>query len=218
MIKQILNKIQTELHAPKGQFNKFGNYKYRSCEDILEALKPLLKETGAILTVSDEVVQVGDRYYIKATATLSNEESHIFATAFAREPESRKGMDDAQVSGATSSYARKYSLNGLFCIDDTRDTDTMDRPEEKINKAVETASKIAQVNPMAFDVLKTSNPSIQTPEEIEEIRQETIGLIKREFGSKEKFDVWCMKKGIKKPVNDMTQSELKTLLDLAKGI
>ena len=194
MIKQILNKIQTELHAPKGQFNKFGNYKYRSCEDILEGIKPLLKETGAILTISDEVVQVGDRYYIKATATLSDEESHVFATAFAREPESRKGMDDAQVSGATSSYARKYALNGLFCIDDAKDADTMDRPEEKKKEL--------------------PKPSEPTEEEIDEMKGELINLIKATFNSKEKFDLWCEKKGIKKPLKEMTYAELQTLHQL----
>lgn len=116
--------IQKELKAPKGQLNKFGNYHYRSCEDIVEAVKPLLN--GLTLTISDEVVNIGTRYYVKATATLSDGESNISVSAFAREAEEKKGMDSAQVTGACSSYARKYALNGLFSIDDTKDADTQD--------------------------------------------------------------------------------------------
>lgn len=123
-----LNTIQKELKAPKGQTNSFGNYKYRSCEDILEAVKPLLGD--AVLTIQDEIVLIGDRYYVKATATLTENEKSISASAFARESLDKKGMDSAQITGATSSYARKYALNGLFCIDDTKDADTKDNNEE----------------------------------------------------------------------------------------
>tara|TARA_Y100000310_G_scaffold188511_2_gene188466 strand:- start:1599 stop:2243 length:645 start_codon:yes stop_codon:yes gene_type:complete len=124
-----LSKIQQMLKAPKGQLNKFGNYKYRSCEDILSAVKPLLN--GASLVISDEVVLIGDRYYIKATATLSDGKDTIQATAYAREPESRKGMDDSQLSGSASSYARKYALAGLLAIDSGEpDADTMPPPPE----------------------------------------------------------------------------------------
>lgn len=123
MITETLSAIQTELSAPKGQFNKFGGYAYRSCEDILEALKPLLKKHKACVTISDDIVMVGDRVYVKATATLTAEEESITATAFAREAEDKKGMDSAQVTGSTSSYARKYALNGLFAIDDNKDPD-----------------------------------------------------------------------------------------------
>jgi hypothetical protein len=115
--------IQTELNAPKNLENKFGNYRYRSAEGILEALKPLLKTADAILTISDEIVEVGGRVYVKATATFTTDGESIATTAFAREAESKKGMDEAQVTGACSSYARKYALNGLFCIDDTKDAD-----------------------------------------------------------------------------------------------
>ena len=120
--------IQTELKAPKGQENKFGGYRYRSCEDILEAVKPLLKAHGAVVQLSDALELVGERYYIKATATLVDIDTGetVSVTAWAREAESRKGMDEAQVTGSASSYARKYSLNGLLAIDDTRDADTMD--------------------------------------------------------------------------------------------
>ena len=118
--------IQRDLKAPKGQKNTFGGYRYRSCEDILEAVKPLLARENLILNISDEIVQIGDRYYIKATATISDSKTinYITATAYAREADSKKGMDPSQVTGATSSYARKYALNGLFCIDDTKDADT----------------------------------------------------------------------------------------------
>lgn len=114
--------IQQSLNAPKGQYNKFGGYSYRSAEDILEAVKPLLQ--NVTLMVSDEIVLIGDRYYVKATATLSDGEDSISATAFAREEKEQKGMTAGQLTGATSSYARKYALNGLFCIDDAKDLDT----------------------------------------------------------------------------------------------
>lgn len=118
-----LNLIQSKLNAPKTLENKFGGYRYRSAESILEALKPHLEEQKAILTLSDEMVEVGGRVYVKATATFSADGESIATTAFAREADSRKGMDDSQVTGSTSSYARKYALNGLFCIDDTKDAD-----------------------------------------------------------------------------------------------
>lgn len=116
--------IQQKLKAPKGQTNKFGGYRYRSCEDILESVKPILSEVKCSLTLSDEMIQVGDRIYVKATATLMNEKGKVqVVTAYAREEESKKGMDGSQITGASSSYARKYALNGLFCIDDTKDSD-----------------------------------------------------------------------------------------------
>jgi len=120
--------IQSELKAPKGQKNNFGNYKYRSCEDILEALKPLLKKHECFLTIEDEIVQVADRIYVKATASINKvldvtKAKTVKVSAYAREPLNKKGMDEAQVTGATSSYARKYALNGLFAIDDTKDSD-----------------------------------------------------------------------------------------------
>jgi hypothetical protein len=125
-----LARIQQELKAPKGQYNKFGKYNYRSCEDILEGLKKVLGE--CTLTISDEIVQIGDRIYVKATATLKTSEGEtVTGVAYAREPLIKKGMDESQVTGATSSYARKYALNGLFCIDDTKDADTMDNSQPK---------------------------------------------------------------------------------------
>ena len=118
-----LSKIQATLVANKGQFNKFGNYNYRSCEDIMQSLKPHLLESGCTVTVSDEIVAVGHRIYVKATATFSDGENSISVSAFAREAENKKGMDDSQLTGATSSYARKYAMGGLFAIDDNKDAD-----------------------------------------------------------------------------------------------
>lgn len=159
-----LAKIQNELKAPKGQYNKFGNYKYRSCEDILEALKPILKENRLSLVISDElvvfgnnnpivyaetyydkdlkrentktIVNCGERYYIKATATIYDLDSDktLSNTAFAREEETKKGMDGSQITGTASSYARKYALNGLFNIDDTKDADTDEYQKQTTKK------------------------------------------------------------------------------------
>ncbi len=119
-----LTTIQGKLNAPKNQRNNFGGYNYRSCEDILMAVKPLLSETKTALTISDEVVLIGDFVFVKATATIKNAAGESESTiAYARHPEQKKGMDDSQITGATSSYARKYALNGLFCIDDNKDAD-----------------------------------------------------------------------------------------------
>ena len=120
----MLAKIQSLIKSPKGQFNSFGKYKYRSCEDIVEAVKPVINPLGFYLTLSDEIVNIGNRFYVKATATLSNGTETYSCSAYAREEEVKKGMDGSQVTGASSSYARKYSLNGLFAIDDTKDSDS----------------------------------------------------------------------------------------------
>lgn len=143
LYEKLLN-IQSKLKAPKGQFNKFGNYKYRSCEDILEALKPLLYEHKAAVTLSDEVKQIGNRYYIEATATFIDIEKSekIEVKALAREDENKKGMDLAQVTGSVSSYARKYALNGLFAIDDNKDSDYTNThgKEEVLNAQLQQAT------------------------------------------------------------------------------
>lgn len=138
-INERLIHIQGELKAPKSQENKFGGYKYRSCEDILEAVKPLLKKEKVTLTISDDIVEVGGRVYVKATATLSDGEDTISTSAFAREAETKKGMDDSQITGSASSYARKYALNGLFAIDDTKDADatnTHGKGQTEAHKAI----------------------------------------------------------------------------------
>lgn len=120
-----LLKIQGALNVPKSNYNKFGGFNYRSCEDILEGLKPILAEHKAVVAITDEIVQIGERYYVKATAELIDAEngSVVSTTAYAREEETKKGMDASQITGSASSYARKYALNGLFAIDDTRDAD-----------------------------------------------------------------------------------------------
>lgn len=162
-----LIEIQAELKAPKGQFNAFGKYKYRSCEDILEAVKPLLKKHKCFLVLNDEMIEVGGRIYVKATASISSEEGTLMeATALAREPEAKKGMDESQITGAASSYARKYALNGLFAIDDAKDADTQDNSNHKrqapkteidkakdwINKGGKVEAAIAALNKKGFDL------------------------------------------------------------------
>lgn len=134
-IYEKLKAIQKELKAPKNQHNSYGNFDYRSCEDIYEAVKPLLDKNDLSLVMSDEIVQIGARYYVKATARLIDKDKEIANVAYAREDETKKGMDGSQITGASSSYARKYALNGLFLIDDVRDGDTPDNksdPNERL--------------------------------------------------------------------------------------
>jgi len=143
--------IQSSLVAQKGQFNKFGNYKYRSAEDIMESLKPLLKKNGLVLTIKTDMVEVGSRIYVKSTATLTDGTDFIVNTAFAREPEDQKGMSAPQVSGSASSYANKYCLGGLFLIDDTKDDD-----------ATNTHGKTAAAKPSKVPAKTASKPSTET--------------------------------------------------------
>ncbi|MDR4078368.1 MAG: ERF family protein [Veillonella sp.] len=130
--------IQSELKAPKGQYNSFGKYNYRSCEDILEGVKPLLTKHGLVLTIQDSIDLIGDRFYVKATATITDGKEELSTSAYARESLDKKGMDASQVTGATSSYARKYALNGLLAIDDTKDADTMDNSKKPVQQTQET--------------------------------------------------------------------------------
>lgn len=136
--------VQGALRAPKGQWNGFGKYAYRSCEDILEAVKPLLTQHGLVLTIGDAVEQVGDRIYIRATATLTDGERSLSNSALAREPLDKKGMDASQVTGMASSYARKYALNGLLCIDDAKDADTMDNRQGAPRQSAAPAATVEQ--------------------------------------------------------------------------
>ena len=127
MKKEFIEKIarvQKELKAPKSKYNSFGGYYYRSTEDILEAAKPILEAEGLILNVSDKLENIGDRYYVRATAVITDGEDSFVSTAYAREQATKKGMDESQITGSASTYARKYALNGLFCIDDTKDADS----------------------------------------------------------------------------------------------
>ena len=138
--------VQTKLRAPKGQYNSFGRYSYRSCEDILEALKPLLAEVGAIVNISDEVKLIGDRFYVEATAMFLDCETgdSVVARASAREDETKKGMDLAQVTGSVSSYARKYALNGLFAIDDNKDSDATNIHNKEIKPNMTPVSGLSE--------------------------------------------------------------------------
>lgn len=142
-IYEKLLKVQSTLKAPKNQYNDFGKYYYRSCEDILEGLKPILAEVKAVVVLTDSIQQIGDRYYVKATATLIDVESNekIETTAQAREDETKKGMDLAQITGSVSSYARKYALNGLFCIDDTKDGDATNKHEQEATESLNSDEK-----------------------------------------------------------------------------
>jgi hypothetical protein len=150
--------IQTELKAPKTQFNKFAGYHYRNQEDILEAVKPLLKKYQLTLIITDEIQNIGDRYYVQATAKLFDVETgqSVLSTASAREDQDKKGMDLSQLTGATSSYARKYALNGLFLIDDTKDADATNTHEQNV---APTAPKIAPKVPEAPKVVFVPQPS-----------------------------------------------------------
>lgn len=144
MSTKLLAEIQSAIKAPKSQYNSFGKYHYRNAEDILEAAKKVLLEYKAALLINDEVVEVGGRIYIKATATLHLPDGTYKATAFAREEENKKGMDASQVTGAASSYARKYALNGLFAIDDTKDSDSTNQGDKSENKADNVAKCVAE--------------------------------------------------------------------------
>ena len=149
--------IQQSLKAPKGQYNAFGKYKYRSLEDILEALKPLLKEHGMTIHLEDELELIGDRYYVKATAHLSDESRQVKNTAYAREPLIQKGMNESQITGSASSYARKYAINGLLAIDDNKDSDTTNKNGEPKPKA-----KQDEIVDMAFLAFEAKHQSILT--------------------------------------------------------
>ena len=199
-IYQSLNYIQSNLKAPKGQFNSFGKYHYRSCEDILEGVKPHLQETKTCLVISDEIVTIGEHNYIKATATLYSADGGAVAnSAFAKEPLEKKGMDPSQITGATSSYARKYALNGLFCIDDTKDADTD-----------------------AYTANTTQTKAKEKPPETNTIREkrvkkEYLKSITQQMGIKQinpkLISEHINKTFNKKTSNELTEDELKSLYD-----
>lgn len=177
-----LSTIQSELKAPKGQRNSFGNYNYRSCEDILEAVKPLLANHNLSLTLADTIEVAHDRVYVKATATLTDGEQVVETTAFAREEENKKGMDGAQVTGAASSYARKYALNGLFCIDDTKDSDATNNHGKAAAKAPVKKTTTRKAAPVSV--------------EVEDIMGKAVAYIKAERNDKQKaYDAIISKYG-----------------------
>ena len=154
-IYEKLMNIQKELKAPKGQYNSFGKYKYRSCEDILESVKPLLEKYKATIILTDKLEQIGERYYIRAMAILFDTESDnsIENTAYAREEETKKGMDGSQITGTSSSYARKYALNGLLLIDDTKDADTDEFTKENNKGKTKEEPKEKKITPGQLKVL-----------------------------------------------------------------
>lgn len=200
-IYEKLMNIQNELKAPKNQYNSFGKYKYRSCEDILEAVKPINKKYNAVLVIKDEIQQIGDRYYVKATAILADTEKpgeSIISSAYARENEAKTGMDTSQLTGATSSYARKYCLNGLFNIDDTKDADTeafakQGAPKKTTQAQASAAAELESImatikdtngnalNVVSYLFKKFEKTSVQdlTPEEIAEAKKELTAYKER---------------------------------------
>ena len=178
-----LSKVQMELKAPKGQYNSFGKYKYRSCEDILEAIKPILEKNKLTLRLTDELVCIGERYYAKATAYLYDTEKStdmLSTNAYARESEKKSGMDESQITGTASSYARKYALNGLFLIDDTKDADT-DEYHEQTNKLI-TKKQIETIQKLVEDIPAMLN--YYKLEKIEDMPQAVADeIIKRKSGN-----------------------------------
>ena len=200
-INEKLLEIQTELKAPKSQYNSFGKYKYRNCEDILEALKPLLAKVKAAVVITDEIVNIAQRFYVKATVKLINVENDevIETSAYAREPENKKGLDESQITGSTSSYARKYALNAMFAIDDTKDSDyapdsnskTATAPKNKplskeknnnvsretlikINKSIDKYANLANKTPEEVLAVMCDRYHITSIENISEIVGKTI--------------------------------------------
>lgn len=214
MAENILRKlatIQQTLSAPKNQYNKFGGYKYRSCEDILEGLKPCMEATKTAIVLTDDVVEINSRSYVKATATLLDCESDslnatISNTAYAREEESKKGMDSSQITGAASSYARKYALNGLFCIDDTKDADTMNNTEKnESGKSKQEKEKKGSSNSEQIQMQPI-------PQYIDKVKQDSLKML-------------MDKKGVKMEsvldryeISDLSYMTLKQYTDAMKGL
>ena len=186
--------IQSELKAPKSQYNNFGKYSYRNCEDILESLKPLLKEHKSTIYISDEIVTVLERFYVKATVTFIDAETgeKIINTAYAREEEDKKGMDGSQVTGSSSSYARKYALNGMFAIDDTKDSDFTNTTVKGDNSALSEA-QIKRLLAIASKVNISAD-------DVKKVVAKTFGVQDLRKMNKQQYDEICSrleKKGIK---------------------
>ena len=181
----MLHEFQSKLKAPKGQYNSFGKYKYRSAEDIVEAVKPIINAAGYSLNLTDEIVLIGNRFYVKATATITNGEKTFSATAYAREEETRKGMDASQITGSVSSYARKYALNGLFAIDDTKDADATNdhgkAEETKSEPKPEKKSRKLSVEDFSKIMYRLGDPIIPVTGKGEMNRGEYVEYIKANF-------------------------------------
>lgn len=185
-----LSIIQNKVKAPKGQFNSFGKYHYRSAEDILEAVKQVVNPMGYSITISDTIINIGDRYYIKATATLSNGKETWSTDGYAREEESKKGMDGSQVTGASSSYARKYALNGLFALDDTKDSDATNTHGKE--PAKEAPKPSVSISAAELGEVKRLLDECQTMETLKEIwddiedQYQVLPIIKELFTNRKK--------------------------------
>ena len=185
LASKLLN-IQQELKAPKNQKNTFGGYNYRSCEDILEAVKPLLKKENLIMNITDELVYIGERYYIKATAILTDIDSNnqFINVAYAREEETKKGMDGSQITGTASSYARKYALNGLFLIDDTKDADTDEYKKQTTEEKKATEKQITILEEKCTDEEIEKIYEKYKIEKLEDLSMEIASkLISRKLGN-----------------------------------
>lgn len=190
--------VQSELKAPKGQFNKFGKYNYRSAEDILEAVKPLNAKQGLLLILTDEPVLVGNWNYIKASAMLSDGEDQVVVNAFARESETKKGMDHSQITGTASSYARKYALNGLYLIDDTKDADTdqyHNQNNQQNNNQI-TQQQVGQIKSKAMQFARARNQTEQAVYDVLKISDVTQLNQKQANEAIKQLDVWLA--GVKK--------------------
>ena len=211
--------IQNDLKAPKDKENKFGGFRYRSCEGILEAVKPLLAREGLVLTITDEIVQIGERFYVKATATVRGDaiSDWMCTTAYAREADNKKGMDPAQVTGATSSYARKYALNGLFCIDDAKDADT-----DEFQKMAGRSAKKDKEDTISFGTASAGDmPTTDEPLPFDVGGEETPGepiellglksLMKKDNITEEQ--VLAAFKGKYSAVDNISSEDAKKLLD-----
>ena len=219
-----LASIQKSMKVPKTHENKFGHYMYRNCEDILEAFKAL--ELPISLTVSDEIVLIGDRFYVRATATLHHADKTVSVTAYAREPLDKKGMDEAQITGATSSYARKYALNGLFAIDDTKDADTTNIGTEPLQtngngSKTDLKAELLQDSAPAAEPLKT--PPVEPKRGKNRIAFDTIRSLYAEKpdtdAGKKRFKAFCESylSGRNCTVDDLTETELEKMLNEMKG-
>lgn len=201
--------VQRDLKAPKGQFNSFGKYNYRSCEDILQAARPLCNENGLVLTVSDEIVNIGDRFYIKATSRVTDIATgeSFENVAYAREADSKKGMDESQLTGSCSSYARKYSLCGLFAIDDNKDADTEEYTQKTRQKAQEGAGHAQATNAIE----STNGQDAMRQKAIKKLGEE----MKRLDVAKEEASALCGVKYQKLTVSELTTNEV---CDLANNL
>lgn len=205
--------IQCELKAPKSQYNSFGKYNYRNCEDILEAVKPICKKHNAVLFLTDDIVFIEGRHYVKATAILcdcENDNGKISVSANAREEESKKGMDGSQVTGASSSYARKYALNGLFDIDDTKDSDITNHGDNdnRYNKPKNTPT--SPDNPKPKNVSMEEEKAVRTQDKRSK-REIIKEMIDGTNLTLETVDSWVMKRFKKVDINSCTEEEFEKL-------